>query len=84
MYVFIILDLFAFPGNLDHYNFLIPVMKALIEKCTDLLNLTTYLPNLPSTQTSPTFYDDFKDYCLQDEWRSFMRKQVYTVYYMFL
>ena len=63
-------------GDDDHYSFLIPVMKALVEKCADLLNMDTYLPTLPATAQSPTFFDDFKVYCNTDEWRNFMDKQV--------
>lgn len=62
--------------NGEHYNFLIPVMKALVDKCGDLLNMKTYLPGLPMTHLSATFFDDFKKYIHHEEWRSFMRKQV--------
>ncbi len=60
----------------DHYSFLIPVMKALVDKCHDMLNMATLLPTLPTTQMSPTFFDDFKHYCQSAEWRNFMNKQV--------
>lgn len=62
--------------NGEHYNFLIPVMKALVNKSGDLLNMKTYLPGLPTTHLGATFFDDFKMYIHRDEWRSFMRKQV--------
>ena len=51
-------------------------MKALVDKCGDLLNMKTYLPGLPTTHLSATFFDDFRSYVHREEWRSFMRKQV--------
>ncbi|XP_064646322.1 neurobeachin-like protein 1 isoform X2 [Lineus longissimus] len=60
----------------EHYSFLIPVMKALLEKCHDLLSLSAYLPSLPSTTASPTFFDDFKVYSRSEEWANFIAKQV--------
>ena len=55
-------------------------MKALVDKCKDLLNMHVYLPGLPATQLSGAFYDDFRLYIHGEEWRSFMRKQVGLVY----
>ncbi|KAK2169991.1 hypothetical protein LSH36_5g09019 [Paralvinella palmiformis] len=60
----------------EQYNFLIPIMKALVEKCHDMLDMANLLPSLPSTKLSPTFFDDFKTYCHSEEWRLFMKKQV--------
>ncbi len=51
-------------------------MKALIDKCYDMLAMGMYLPGLPSAQATPSFYDDFKTYCQGQEWTSFMQKQV--------
>ena len=62
--------------NKDQYNFLMPVMKALIDKCYGLLEIKTYLPNLPNTNNSPSFFDDFKTYCVTDEWKEFVEKHV--------
>ena len=63
-------------GEGEQYSFLIPVMKALVDKCYDMLNMATYLPSLPMAAATPTFFDDFKRYCQGDEWTSFMQKQV--------
>ena len=68
------------PEQSDHYNFLIPVMKALVEKCHDLLNMKTYCPRLPNPSQGPAFFDDFKVYCQDSEWRSFMDKQVWYLF----
>ncbi|XP_021366386.1 neurobeachin-like protein 1 isoform X2 [Mizuhopecten yessoensis] len=66
----------AVTENTDNYSFLIPVLKALIDKAYDLLNLDLHLPNLPPTARSPTFFDDFRAYCLTDEWTVFVESYV--------
>jgi len=71
-----IVEIDSLIENRDQYSFLMPVMKALVDKCLDLLNMETYLPTLPSTTASPTFFDDFKKYCLSQEWTHFMERQV--------
>ena len=62
--------------NSDTYSFLIPVLKALIDKSYTLLNMEIYLPNLPATARSPTFFDDFRIYCGGCEWSTFVCTQV--------
>ncbi|KAK3083537.1 hypothetical protein FSP39_025014, partial [Pinctada imbricata] len=62
--------------NTDNYSFLIPVLKALIEKGQDLLSLDLLLPSLPTTSRSPTFFDDFKQYCMSEEWKNFIENYV--------
>ena len=47
----------------SHYAFLIPIMKSLIEKYYSLLRMNVQVPNIPFSNASETFYDDFKDYC---------------------
>lgn len=66
----------SLEGNRDQYNFLIQVMKSLLEKCDDLLNIPCYLPNLPCPRNSITFMEDFRTYSQSEEWKSFIRKQV--------
>ncbi|XP_060579246.1 neurobeachin-like protein 1, partial [Ruditapes philippinarum] len=66
----------AVDDETDNYSFLIPVMKALIDKSYQLLNLDLNLPNLPSTMMSPTFFDDFKTYCKTEEWTTFIENYV--------
>ena len=51
-------------------------MKSLIDKCYNLLQMNVQVPNIPFNNISPTFYEDFKDYCKTDEWRIFVQKQV--------
>lgn len=62
----------------QHYAFLIPIMKSLIEKSHSILQLSVQVPNMPSfsLNTSLNFYEDFKQYCQSPEWRSFVQKHV--------
>ncbi|XP_074640856.1 neurobeachin-like protein 1 isoform X2 [Tubulanus polymorphus] len=66
----------ALRQNKENYSFLVPVMKALLEKAHDLLSISAYLPMLPSTTASPTFFDDFKVFSQSAEWHAFITKQV--------
>lgn len=66
----------AIEENSDTYSFLIPVLKALIDKSYTLLNMEIYLPNLPATARSPTFFDDFRIYCGGCEWSNFVCTQI--------
>jgi len=62
--------------NQDHYSFVIPVLKALLEKLTVTLALANHLPGLPQTQAGPAFFDDFQLYCQTAEWKLFMDRKV--------
>ena len=49
----------------QHYSFLVPLMKALLEKSRDQLHVTTELPSLnlhAQPMDGPAFYDFFKQY----------------------
>ena len=63
----------------SHYAFLIPIMKSLIEKYYTLLQMNVQIPNIPFSNASATFYEDFKDYCKCDEWRIFIQKHVHPM-----
>lgn len=68
---------FRFPvGNPEEYSFLMPVMKALLEKCRSAFNLDTTLPDLPSTSSGPVFFNDFQMYSTSKKWRNFMERMV--------
>ena len=62
--------------NQEHYSFVIPVLKALLEKLTVTLSLANHLPGLPQTQAGPAFFDDFQLYCQAAEWKLFMDRKV--------
>ena len=60
----------------NYYAFLIPIMKCIVDKSYSLLQMNFQIPNIPLTSVTPTFYEDFRDYCKSDEWRIFIDKQV--------
>jgi hypothetical protein len=62
------------------YAFLIPIMKSLVEKSYDILQMNFKVPNIPLfSAISPSFYEDFKSYCKTDEWRVFIDKHVHPM-----
>jgi hypothetical protein len=69
--------LLLFPAdNQEQYSFVIPVLKALLEKLTVTLALANHLPGLPQTQAGPAFFDDFQSYCQAAEWKLFLDRKV--------
>ncbi|KAL9909105.1 neurobeachin-like protein 1 isoform 2-T2 [Glossina fuscipes fuscipes] len=67
-------------GDPEEYSFLMPVMKALIEKCRNVFSLDINLPDLPSTSSGPVFFNDFQMYSTSKKWRNFMEKIVQPLY----
>ncbi|XP_071441260.1 neurobeachin-like protein 1 [Hetaerina americana] len=60
----------------DRYSFLIPVVKALLEKLSHALGLEKLLPELPRTQAGPVFFEEFRNYCQCEEWTSFVENTI--------
>ena len=60
----------------EHYACLIPLLKNLINKCFHLLQMNVQIPNVPFNNVSATPYEDFKEYCMTNEWRIFIQKQI--------
>lgn len=71
---------FLSVGNPEEYSFLMPVMKALIEKCRSVFNLDSVLPDLPPTSSGPVFFNDFQMYSTSKKWRNFMDRIVSTMF----
>ncbi|XP_017135675.1 neurobeachin-like protein 1 isoform X1 [Drosophila miranda] len=67
-------------GNPEEYSFLMPVMKALLEKCRLAFNLDSTLPDLPSTSSGPVFFNDFQMYSTSKKWRNFIERMVKPLY----
>lgn len=70
----LILDLSV--GDSEGYSFLMPVLKALLEKSRVILNLNVNVPDLPPTTSGPVFFNDFQMYCTSKQWTSFIEKKV--------
>ncbi|XP_055846151.1 neurobeachin-like protein 1 isoform X1 [Episyrphus balteatus] len=63
-------------GNPEQYSFLMPVMKAMLEKCRGVFNLETNLPDLPPTSSGPVFFNDFQMYSTSRKWKNFIEKMI--------
>ncbi|XP_074857149.1 neurobeachin-like protein 1 isoform X3 [Carettochelys insculpta] len=64
----------------ETYAFLIPLVRTLVSKVYHLLFMNLHLPSLPLTNGSPSFFEDFREYCGSDEWQIYIDK--YIIPYM--
>ncbi|NXJ97928.1 NBEL2 protein, partial [Corythaixoides concolor] len=60
----------------ETFSWLVPIVRTLMDQCYETLQLQLFLPSLPPTNGSPTFYEDFQLFCTTSEWRSFIEKHV--------
>ncbi|XP_072858872.2 neurobeachin-like protein 2 isoform X3 [Pogona vitticeps] len=60
----------------ETFSWLVPIVRTLMDQCYDVLQLQHFLPSLPPTNGSPTFYEDFQVFCTTPEWTAFIEKQV--------
>uniref|UniRef100_A0AAY4EYE6 Neurobeachin-like protein 2 n=1 Tax=Denticeps clupeoides TaxID=299321 RepID=A0AAY4EYE6_9TELE len=64
----------------ETYSFLVPLLRTLLSKVHKLLYMELHLPSLPDTNGSPSFFEDFQQYCSSPEWRVYLDK--YIIPYM--
>ncbi|XP_010890476.3 neurobeachin-like protein 1 isoform X6 [Esox lucius] len=64
----------------ETYMFLVPLLRTLLSKVHKLLYMELHLPQLPDTNGSPSFFEDFQLYCNSPEWRVYLDK--YIIPYM--
>ena len=62
--------------NDKHYSYLLPIMKALLEKTKTAFNLQSQVPTLNLRLAGPQFFEHFKTYCTTEEWTYFTTKKV--------
>lgn len=60
----------------ETFSWLVPIIRTLMDQCYGTLQLQHFLPSLPPTNGSPTFYEDFQVFCTTLEWKSFIEKHV--------
>ncbi|NXA09748.1 NBEL2 protein, partial [Sapayoa aenigma] len=60
----------------ETFSRLVPIVRTLMDQCYETLQLQQFLPSLPPTNGSPTFYEDFQLFCTTSEWRGFIEKHV--------
>lgn len=66
----------SLDAKTESFSRLVPIIRTLMDQCFELLQLQQYLPSLPPTNGSPTFYEDFQSFCTTAEWRLFIDKHV--------
>ncbi|XP_055643375.1 neurobeachin-like protein 1 isoform X2 [Toxorhynchites rutilus septentrionalis] len=66
--------------NSEQYSFLIPVLKALLEKSRVVIGLASSVPELPDTSSGPIFFQNFQTYCTSKQWTSFIDKKIKPLY----
>jgi hypothetical protein len=60
----------------NHYAFLMPILKGLIEKNFIILQMKSKIPNFPLNRMTNTFYEYFKEYCRSKEWLDFIEDRL--------
>lgn len=63
----------------ETYSFLVPLLRTLLSKVHRLLYMELHLPQLPNTNGSPSFFEDFQLYCNSPEWRVYLDKYVRVI-----
>ena len=63
-------------NNTDHYAFLVPIMKALLDKGKSGLEVSLNLPSLNLRQSGCEFFENWQTYCLGEEWEYFITHKV--------
>ncbi|XP_060060817.1 neurobeachin-like protein 2 isoform X4 [Erinaceus europaeus] len=63
----------------ERCSWLVPLVRTLLDRAYGPLGLQWGLPSLPPTNGSPTFFEDFQDFCATPEWRHFIDKQVQPI-----
>ncbi|XP_055494353.1 neurobeachin-like protein 1 isoform X8 [Leucoraja erinacea] len=58
------------------YSFLIPIIRTLVSKIYELLYMNLHLPALPQSNGSPSFFEDFQEYCGSSEWHVYIDKYI--------
>jgi len=62
--------------NTDHYAFLVPIMKALLDKGKTGLEVSLNLTSLNLRQSGCEFFGHWQDYCRGEEWEYFISHKV--------
>ncbi|XP_053456436.1 neurobeachin-like protein 2 isoform X1 [Nycticebus coucang] len=63
----------------EHCSWLVPLVRTLLNRAYEPLELQWRLPSLPPTNGSPTFFEDFQAFCATPEWRHFIDKEVQPI-----
>ena len=64
--------MFSLADNSDVKEFVVPLIRDLLDKNFKRLEMGRYLSELPAVSGSSSFFDDFLAYCLSKEWTHFI------------
>ena len=67
----------------DHYAFIVPIMKALLDKIKTPLELTRALPSLNLRQSGCEFFSHFQEHCITEDWEYFINKKIIPLHNTF-
>ncbi|XP_029444090.1 neurobeachin-like protein 2 isoform X2 [Rhinatrema bivittatum] len=67
----------------ETFSWLVPIIRTLMDQCFESLQLQYHLPSLPPTNGSPTFYEDFQQFCTSLEWKIFIEKHIQPTMFQF-
>jgi hypothetical protein len=63
----------------EHFAYLLPIMKTIIEKSYDILQMNVQIPNVPLHKATSTALDDFRQYSSSSnsqEWQMFIQRHI--------
>jgi hypothetical protein len=63
----------------EHFAFLLPIMKTIIDKSYEILQMNVQIPNVPLHKATSTALDDFRQYSSSadsQEWQMFIQRHI--------
>ncbi|CAF3865097.1 unnamed protein product [Adineta steineri] len=63
----------------EHYIYLLPIMKTIIDKSYEILQMNVQIPNVPLHKATATALDDFRQYSSSSnsqEWQMFIQRHI--------
>ncbi|CAF4197890.1 unnamed protein product [Rotaria socialis] len=63
----------------EHFTYLLPLMKTIIDKSYEILQMNVQIPNVPLHKATSTALDDFRRYCSSSdsqEWQMFIQRHI--------
>ena len=60
----------------EHLTYLLPIIKTLVDKSYEILQMNVQIPNIPLHKATSTALDDFRHYSSNEEWQRFIQRQL--------
>ncbi|CAF4138084.1 unnamed protein product, partial [Rotaria sp. Silwood2] len=74
-----ILSSIAQNEDSEHFGYLLPIMKTIIDKSYEILQMNVQIPNVPLRKATSTALDDFRQYSSSSdsqEWQMFIQRHI--------